>query len=77
MSAWAQKSEIRHYSRVRPKLLGDANDLVAILCLNFEGLEFIVCELESHNFNDEFVKELRAALEEQRALLELEAGVGS
>jgi len=59
-------SRVEHRSVLQPVIVGDRIDVVAIVCLNLQGLEFVVEELDRHNFRDEFVKELREVLERQR-----------
>jgi hypothetical protein len=53
-----------------PELLGDARDLAAIICLDLEGLRFLVGELSVHNHRDTFVWELSEALTRAEAMLD-------
>jgi hypothetical protein len=69
-AAWRQRTVIDHRSRMTPELLGDANDLAAIICLNLDGLRFVVSELSQHNHRDSFVWELSEALLRAEAMLD-------
>jgi len=69
-----QLSRIEHWSESQPRIIGDSRDLVAILCLDIQGLEFIVNELETHAHSDEFTKELRKVLDEIIAEKEVSHG---
>jgi hypothetical protein len=67
--AWRQRTVIEHRSRITPELIGDAHDLAAIICLNLDGLQFLVGELGVHNHKDQFVWELEAALTKAESAL--------
>lgn len=69
-AAWRQRTVIDHRSRMTPELLGDANDLAAIICLDLDGLRFVVTELSAHNHHDSFVWELSEALLRAEAMLD-------
>jgi len=57
---------------VRVRDVGDVSGVVLRLHLDFEGLEWLVNELEPHGWQDEAVKELRRELESIRAEKEME-----
>lgn len=72
-ATWRQRTVIEHRSRMTPELLGNANDLAAIICLDLDGLRFLVGELSVHNHRDEFVWELAEALTRAEAMLDAAA----
>ena len=57
---------------MRVRDVGDVSGVVLRLHLDFEGLEWLVNELEPHGWQDEAVKELRRELESIRAEKEME-----
>jgi len=54
----------------RIRNVGDAQNVVLCLHLNFDGLEWLVNELESSSWGDKAVEELRSELESIRSELE-------